>query len=78
MVVVFDIVIMMIFMVAILRVKYLETLTLQDLKHGVFSIDDFTILVKDIPIPQELYHNNPELLAAMVVPHLEEVVRNEL
>jgi hypothetical protein len=74
----FDIAICLIFLVGVMRVRGLEDFTSHDLKHGVYSIDDFTILIENIPIPASAYNNSPELLASMIVPHLEEVLRNEV
>mmetsp|Transcript_1146 Transcript_1146/g.2100 ORF Transcript_1146/g.2100 Transcript_1146/m.2100 type:complete len:700 (+) Transcript_1146:1456-3555(+) len=73
-----DLLIQFVFVVALFRVKYLEELTNHDMKQGVYSLDDFSILIENVPIPPSDYENNPELLAAMIVPHLEEVVRNEV
>ena len=41
------------------------------------KIEDFTVNIREIPIKQEDYRNNPQLLKAMIVKHLEDVVANE-
>ena len=66
------------FLVAVFRLRYYEDLTVQDLKKGSFSIDDFTIYIPRIDLPEKDYRNNPELLTAMVVTHLEDIIRNEV
>lgn len=40
-------------------------------------MDDFSVLVRKIPIHQKDYDNNPELLKAMIVTHLEEILKGE-
>lgn len=73
-----DLVIIVIFVIALWRLKYLETLTVEDLRNGQLRIEDFSVLLRDIPIDPEDYNSNPELLTAMLVTHLEDVVRNEV
>jgi hypothetical protein len=36
-------------------------------------IEDFSLLMDEIPIAKEDYHNNPDLLAAMIVGHVEDI-----
>jgi hypothetical protein len=40
-------------------------------------IEDFSLLIDEIPIPKEDYHNSPELLAAMIVGHVEDICHGE-
>ena len=39
--------------------------------------EDFTVHLTNIPLQKDDFENNPELLNAMLVTHLEEVVKNE-
>lgn len=40
-------------------------------------IEDFSLLLDEIPIAKEEYNNNPDLLAAMMVAHIEDVCQGE-
>lgn len=41
-------------------------------------IEDFTVHLTDIPIPQKAYLNDPDLFCSILVPHLETEVTYEL
>ena len=73
-----DILVSFLFVGAIWRLRYLEELTVTDLKKGTYSIDDFSIYIPSIDLPDKDYNNNPELLTSMLVNHLEDIVRNEV
>ena len=49
-------------------------MTVLDLKHGTLEISDFTVHLPNIPISKDEYENNPELLTAMIVVFLEDVI----
>ena len=72
-----DLLMMVLFTWAVIRLQYYEKLTIDDHRQGKMRIEDFTVNVRDIPIKQEGYKNNPQLLKAMIVKHLEDVVANE-
>lgn len=46
-----DVFIMIIFMIAIFRLRWYEELTVQDMKAASLRIDDFSVLLTAIPIP---------------------------
>lgn len=72
-----DVIVAILYLLAILRLNWLKTLVIRDFREDQFKIDDFSVLIKDIPVSQKLYRGNPELLKAMLVTHLEEVLRSE-
>ena len=78
MIVSLDVAIIFIFAIAVFRLRYYEKLTIADNKHGRLWIEDFSIYISDIPVDNEDYQNNPELLKAMIVTHLESILSNEL
>lgn len=73
-----DIAIIFVFALAIFRLRYYEKLTINDSKRGNLRIEDFSVYIRDIPVNSEDYQNNPELLKAMIVAHLESITSNEL
>lgn len=77
MIVVFDLLISLMFTIAVIRLRYYEKLAINDIREGKSKIEDFTVFIKKIPIKREEYDNNPELLKAMIAVHLEDVARNE-
>lgn len=72
-----DSLIILIFMFAVVRLRWYERLAINDIREGKSKIEDFTVFIKDIPIDKSLYHNNPELLKAMMTLHLEDIVSQE-
>lgn len=68
---------MMVFVLAIFRLKFYEQLSVADLRNGQMRIEDFSLLIDEIPIAKEDYNNNPDLLAAMIVGHIEDVCQGE-
>jgi hypothetical protein len=72
-----DVSIVLIFVLAIFRLKFYEELSLADLRHGQMRIEDFSLLIQDIPIDEKDYQNNPDLLAAMMVGHIEDICAGE-
>lgn len=77
MVVSLDLIISLIFMIAVIRLRYYEKLAINDIRDGKSKIEDFTVFIKKIPIKREEYDNNPELLKAMIAVHLENVIQSE-
>jgi len=67
-----------IFLLAVLRLRHLEELTVSDLRKGTHRVEDFSVYVTDIGLPHKDFSSNPDLLTAMVVTHLEDVLKNEL
>jgi heme/copper-type cytochrome/quinol oxidase subunit 2 len=68
-----DISIVLVFVLAIYRLKFYEDLTVVDLRNGQMRIEDFSVLFQDIPIDEDDYNNNPELLTAMMATHIEDI-----
>lgn len=68
-----DAFIMIMFVMAIIRLKWYERVTIEDMKKEKLVIEDFTVVLPDIPISREEYNNNPDLLTAMLANHLEKV-----
>ena len=77
-VVLIDIVIMIIFMLAIFRLKWYEKLTVQDVKRSTLRIEDFSVHLDTIPATSDKYFDDPDLLSAMLVPQIEDEVAHEL
>jgi len=73
-----DILTVFVFVLASFRLKYYQDLVTRDFKDDKFTIDDFSILIKSIPVSPEEYDNCPELLTAMMATHLEDILRNEM
>mmetsp|Transcript_14014 Transcript_14014/g.23808 ORF Transcript_14014/g.23808 Transcript_14014/m.23808 type:complete len:888 (-) Transcript_14014:196-2859(-) len=76
-VVAIDVIVTFLFLFAMFRLRYYQDLVVKDWRQGQYRIEDFSVLIKDIPINESDYNNNPELLKAMIVTHLEEIMRNE-
>lgn len=72
-----DIGILCLFALSIYRLKYYEELSKQDMKHGTVRIEEFTVQIKDIPLPVAQYKNDRELLAAMLATHFEDIISSE-
>jgi len=53
-------------------------MTIEDVKMVENRIEDFTVHLTDIPIPQKAYFNDPDLFCSILVPHLETEVTYEL
>ena len=41
------------------------------------KIEDFSLLISEIPISEKDYEHNPDLLAAMLVSHIEDICAGE-
>lgn len=78
MIVVFDWLIMLIVAIAIIRLRWYEAQTVNDLKNKKLKLEDFSVFLPNIPIDKALYNNNPDLLSAQLAVHLEEVIKHEL
>ena len=57
--------------VMIIRLRWYESASVEDIKHGKVKVESFVSAVPFIPIKKEDYNNNPDLLNAMIVVHLE-------
>ena len=73
-----DAFIMIMFVIAIIRLKWYERATIEDMKKEKLVIEEFTVVLPEIPISIEEYNNNPDLLTAMLANHLEKVTQHEL
>ena len=73
-----DIVVLLLFVLAIFRLKFYEPLTIHDLRQGSLRIDDFSVQMIDIPLSKSEYNNNPEYLNAVMVTHFEDIISGEL
>ena len=58
---------------AIYRLKFYEELTNVDLRNGQMKVEDFSLMFDGIPIDEEDYNSNPELLTAMMATHIEDI-----
>ena len=72
-----DVGILCLFALSIFRLRYYEKLSKRDMKHGDVRIEEFTVHIKDIPIPEGQYKNDRELLSAMLASHFEDIVASE-
>jgi hypothetical protein len=68
-----DVSIILIFVLAIYRLKFYEELTNVDLRNGQMKVEDFSLMFDGIPINEEDYNSNPELLTAMMATHIEDI-----
>lgn len=73
-----DAFIMLVITIAIIRLKWYERASTEDMKKESLVIEDFTVVLPHIPIKPEEYSNNPDLLTAMLATHLEKVTLHEL
>ena len=64
----------LIFFIFIARLKYLEKLTISDEQKKFIQIKDFTVYIPNLPIPAEMYRNNPDTLKAMLIDYFENQV----
>lgn len=69
---------MMLFAVAIIRLKWYERASAEDMKKEKLAIEDFAVVLPEIPLGHEEFNNNPDLLTAMLATHLEKVTQHEL
>ena len=78
MIVLVDILMMFMISIFIIKLRWYERMSVNDIKQGKTSIEDFAVTIPDIPIDRKDYHNNPDLLTAMLVCHLEDICFSEL
>lgn len=78
MVVLLDAAMMWFISIMVIRLRWYEKISVQDMKQGKTTIEDFSVSIPSIPIDREEYHNNPDLLTAMLATHMEEIVASEL
>jgi len=64
--------------VCIIRLRWYEKMTVNDMKQGKLRMEDFTVFMPFIPIDKKDYGNNPDLLRAQMFNHFEDVISNEL
>jgi len=64
--------------VCIIRLRWYENVSVNDMKQGKLRLEDFTITLPTIPISKRDYANNPDLLTAQICTHFESVVGYEL
>ena len=64
--------------VCIIRLRWYEKVSVNDMKQGKLRLEDFTITLPTIPISKRDYGNNPDLLTAQICTHFESVVGYEL
>ena len=69
-----DILICLIFTIALFRLRWYEQLVEKDRQLLQPVVDDFSVYMPSIPIAPKDYDNNPELLTAMISTHLEGVL----
>lgn len=69
---------MVIISVAILRLRWYERASTEDMKKQKLAIEDFAVVLPHIPLKPVEYGNNPDLLTAMLATHLEKVTQHEL
>jgi hypothetical protein len=69
-----DVTIVLIFFFAILRLRFFEDLTIQDIQQAEHRIEDFSVHLESIPISKDKYSNDADLLSAILAPHLEDEV----
>ena len=69
-----DVAIVLIFFFGILRLRFYEDLTIQDIKQAEHRIEDFSVHLESIPISKEKYSKDTDLLSAIIAPHLEDEV----
>jgi hypothetical protein len=68
-----DAFIVMVITVAIIRLRWYEKASVEDMKKEKLAIEDFTVVLPSIPVKSDEYDNNPDLLTAMLATHLEKV-----
>ena len=64
--------------ICIIRLRWYEKVSVNDMKQGKLRLEDFTITLPTIPITKRDYGNNPDLLTAQICTHFESVVGYEL
>jgi hypothetical protein len=78
MIVCLDWFIMFFLTMCIIRLQWYEEVSIIDMKNSKLKVEDFSVFLPEIPIKQENYNNNPDLLTAQLAIHLEEIVAHEL
>jgi hypothetical protein len=78
MLVILDWLIMLTVTIGIIRLRWYEEQTINDMKNKKLKIEDFSVFLPNIPIDKAKYDNNPDLLTAQLAVHLEEVIGHEL
>jgi hypothetical protein len=78
MIIVLDWLIMLVVAIGIIRLRWYEAQTINDMKNKKLKIEDFSVYLPNIPIAKDLYNNNPDLLCAQLAVHLEDVIHHEL
>lgn len=78
MIVILDWFIMFFLTICVIRLQWYEEVSVIDMKNSKLKVEDFSVFLPEIPIKQENYNNNPDLLTAQLALHLEEIVAHEL
>ena len=73
-----DAFVMLIISISIIRLRWYEKATCEDMKQGRLRVEDFSVIIPKIPLEQKDYSNSPDLLQAMLAVHLEEITAHEL
>lgn len=64
MIVSLDWLVMFILAICVIRLKWYEEVSVVDMKNGKLRVEDFSVFLPEIPIPQGNYNNNPDMLTA--------------
>ena len=64
MIVILDFLVMLVMTIGIIRLRWYETITIQDMKNKKLRIEDFSVYLPSIPVDKSKYDNNPDLLTA--------------
>ena len=64
MIVILDFLVMLVMTIGIIRLRWYETVTIQDMKNKKLRIEDFSVYLPSIPVDKSKYDNNPDLLTA--------------
>lgn len=74
-----DLLIMFLFMHAVFSLRSYDQLTIEDLKHGSnLRIEDFSVYMNTIPVEQDVYQDDTNVLSSILIPYIEEEVFTEL
>jgi hypothetical protein len=69
-----DSAIVVIFLIAVIRLKWYEDLFERDRQLKEPKTEDFSVFLPEIPVNASDYENNPELLTVQIATHLEYIL----
>ena len=72
-----DCLVMLIFSISIIRLRWYEEESIKDMKIGKLKVEDFTVTIPYIPLSKSHYNNSPEILKAQLAVHFESVLKNQ-